>query len=111
MSSSSCREFSRMVRAEERRRSGQDVVMEEMWFAISSSERFVKRRMEEGVVARNPRASGTECEREIIMRLWRRPVSVVFRLRQVLRMFWSWDAGMVMNLTRETKESIERRKG
>jgi len=46
MSSSSCREFSRMVRAEERRRSGQDVVMEEMWFAISSSERFVKRRME-----------------------------------------------------------------
>jgi hypothetical protein len=29
-----------------RRCSGQDVVMEETWFAISSSERFVKRRME-----------------------------------------------------------------
>ena len=38
-------------------------------------------------------------------------MSVVFRLWQVLRMFWSWDAGMVMNLTRETKESIEGRKG
>lgn len=29
----------------------------------------------------------------------------------MMRMFWSWDAGMVMNLTRETKESIEGRKG
>lgn len=29
----------------------------------------------------------------------------------MVRISWSWDAGMVMNLTRETKESIEGRKG
>lgn len=45
------------------------------------------------------------------MRPWRRAVSVIWRRRQVLRMVCTCDEVIVMNETREVKESMEGRDG